>query len=401
MSQKLKEYIQNGWARARTTGGERDLPLPHPYVPPTAGGLFTSLFYWDTYFTNIGMTLDGRLEWAKDNVEDLLFALRHFGCVPNYTRKDGADYCSQPPLLSLMVGYIYEQTKDEVWLADAVAALETEYEFWMRERMTPIGLNQYSTNAKSENLLVDYYEYITTRIYLPMDVSTEEKMRVARNFISEAESGQDYNPRFGDHHSLDFAHIDLNCHLYGLEDFLYEYFTGKDEKKAAYFLAQRNRRVELIEKYCFNEKTGRYCDYDFVHEKKSEIACTACFLPYFYGFARADRDLVGLYDALKNKGGVVACEDVGVTGYQWGYPYIWPPCQYFAYNALKNYGKDAEAKELCENHLRLLEETFERTGALWERYDESGNAADLEYETQEMLGWTAGVYNFFTAQMKK
>ena len=115
----LDKYIKEGWGKARTIV-DVGLDVPHPLVPPCIDGEFRTLYYWDTYFTNIGLIADGHTDWAKDNVEDLLYALRHFGCVPNYIRGDGADFCSQPPLLSLMVQDIYKQTKDEVWLADAV-----------------------------------------------------------------------------------------------------------------------------------------------------------------------------------------------------------------------------------------------------------------------------------------
>jgi len=393
--QTLNEYIKSGWAKARTTASETDLPLPFPFIPPCMEGMLRTLYYWDTYFTNVGLIADGHVDWARENVDNLLFALRHFGCVPNYTRKDGADFCSQPPLLFLMVRDVAEATGDEVWLAQAVDALEGEYRFWMTNRMTPLGLNQYGCNATDEKTLLGYYEYVSTRLPLPQDISIAEKMRIAKNFVAEAESGEDYTPRYASHNALDYVQIGLNSHLYGLENFLCEYFTGKDEQKAAYYRAQAERRVELIERYCFNEDTGAYCDYDFVSEKKNEIICCACFLPYYYGFARKGTGVAFVYETIKTKGGVAACQDTGEYIYQWGYPYIWAPYQYFAYKALVRYGYTAQAAELRERYMRLLSDTFDRTGALWERYDENGNAADLEYPTQPMLGWTAGVYNYF------
>lgn len=396
----LSEFIKKSWKDARSTAGEKDLDLPYPFVPPsfTPDGIHRMLFYWDTYFTNIGLIADGHTDWARENVDDLLYALEYFGCVPNFTRKDGAEYCSQPPLLALMIKDVFRETKDEVWLKKAADGLEKEYAFWMTKRMTPIGLNQYGCNTQDEEKLLWYYDYVSTRIELPKDISKAEKMRIAKNFVAEGESGEDYTPRYANHNALDYAQIDLNAHLYGVEDFLSQYFSGKDAEKSAYYAAQKNRRVALIEKYCFNEKTGTYCDYDFVADKKNEIVCAACFLPYFYGFARKDGNVLHIYNALKTKGGVSACEDTGSREYQWGYPYIWAPYQYFAYKALRRYGCEKEAKELRENYMRLLSSVFERTGTLWERYDENGEAADLEYPTQKMLGWTAGVYQYFSLQ---
>lgn len=396
----LQEFIKNSWSEARTTAGEKDLDLPYPFIPPCVVGEFRTLFYWDTYFTNIGLILDGHTDWARENVDDLLYALDHFGCVPNYTRKDGADFCSQPPLLSLMVKDIFEVTKDEKWLTKAVAGLEKEYEFWMTKRITPIGLNQYGYNA-SDELLLEYYDYVSTRVSLAQDISIQEKIAIAKNFVAEGESGEDYTPRYENHNALEYVQIDLNSHLYGLEEFLYGYFKGKDEEKATFYKEKMHVRLRLLEKYCFNEKTGVYCDYNFVKDKKNEMICAACFLPYFYGFARKYGNIAHVYQTLNCKGGVVACQDIGCYEYQWGYPFVWAPYQFFAYKALRNYGLCAEAKELRENYMQLLGSVFERTGALWERYDENGEAKDLEYPTQKMLGWTAGVYQYFVSESKK
>ena len=186
----LNEFIKKGWKEARTTAGERDLPLPYPFVPPsyTKDGMHRTLYYWDTYFTNIGLIADGHIEWAIENVENLLYALHYFGCVPNYTRKDGADFCSQPPLLALMVEDVFNVTHDEAWLKRAVEGLEKEYAFWMEKRMTSIVLNQYGYNATDEKALLEYYEYASTRVELAQNIPLEEKLRIAKNFIAEAES---------------------------------------------------------------------------------------------------------------------------------------------------------------------------------------------------------------------
>lgn len=401
MKNSLNTYIKNNWSVARRTAGVNDLDLPYPFVPPSFSddGLYHTLFYWDTYFTNVGLIVDGHTDWARENVDDLLYALDTFGCVPNYTRKDGADFCSQPPLLCLMVKDIFAQTKDEEWLKKAVAGLEKEYCFWMTKRITPIGLNQYSSNATDERLL-EHYAYVSKRVPLDQNLSDAEKIRIARNFVAEGESGEDYTPRYSHHNALDYVQIDLNSHLYGVEAFLEEYFKDKDEGKSAYYKTQKEKRLSLIEKYCFNEKTGAYCDYDFVLKKQNEIVCAACFLPYFYGFARKDGNLSRIYNILKTKGGVVACQETENKTCQWGYPNIWAPNQFFAYEALTRYGYFEEAEELRTNYMRLLFTVYEQTGTIWERYDENGAAADLEYPTQKMLGWTGATYQYFFSKNK-
>lgn len=394
----LNRFIKDGWLKARKTPENEDLDLPYSFVPPCIKGDFRTLYYWDTYFTNLGLIKDGHTDWARENVDDLLYALDVFGCVPNCTRKNGANFCSQPPLLCLMIKDIYQSTKDDDWLKRAVCGLKNEYAFWMQKRMTPIGLNQYGCNADSKEILMKYYEYISTRVQMSKDLSVENKILVARNFIAEAESGEDYTPRYVNHNALDYVQIDLNSHLYGVENFLSNYFSDKDVKKSEFYKEQKKRRRELIEKYCFNEKTGTYCDYNFVTGKKNEIVCAACFLPYYYGFAKDNGQILRIYEVLKTKSGIVSCQDTGVYNYQWGYPNIWAPHQYFAYIALKNYGCMREAKELRTGYIKLLSNVFEKTGTLWERYNENGYAKELEYPTQKMLGWTAGVYRYFYNQ---
>ena len=369
--------------------------LPYPFVPPCIEGEFRTLYYWDTYFTNIGLIVDGKTEYAKNNVDNLLFALDYFGCIPNYTKDEGAKWSSQPPLLRLMIEDVYKATRNDEWQKNAILKLEKEYAFWMTQRMTSIGLNQYGTNTEKLSDLLDYYDYVSGRVALPQDISDEEKAQKAKNFLAEAESGEDFTPRYADHNALDYVQIDLNSHLYGVEDYLARYYEGKNQEKSNYYLSKRDQRKELLNEYFFDKETGIYYDYDYVKKSKNSHYCVANFLPYFYGYAQEKQGLKVLYEKLKTKSGIVSCEDTGDSSYQWGYPNIWAPHQYFAYVALKNCGYDEEAKELAQGYMQLLEKEYNRTGRLWERYDENGVAKDLEYETQPMLGWTAGVYNYF------
>ena len=392
---KVKEYIETSWDKAVTEYSSPSFCLPYSFVPPCINGEFRVLYYWDTYFTNVGLPADGRLDLALDNVHSLLYALKTFGCVPNCVKENGADYASQPPLLGLMIRDIYAVSKNDEWLASAVADLETEYAFWMRERITPIGLNQYAGNTQDESLLAGYYEYVAERLPLPMDIDRREKALRGKHFLAEGESGEDFTPRYARHNALDYVQIDLNAHLYGVEDFLSAYYLGKDEAKSEEYRARKEKRLALLNTYCYDEEQGVYFDYDFLAKKRSNVFCAACFLPWFYGFARNTVGLKMLFERLFGGNGIYACMDVGDRSYQWGYPNIWAPHQYFAYEALKRNGLTAEANRLAKGYVSLLASVFEKTGALWERYDDGGVAPSLEYTTQEMLGWTAGVYNHF------
>ena len=395
----LKGYIKKSWGEAVVSDSE--MKLPFPFVPPCIDGDFRVLYYWDTFFTNIGLIIDGNIELAKNNVEDLFFGLEKFGCVPNYMREDGAKWCSQPPLLTLMVKDIFAATNDKKWLDYAVLYIEKEYSFWMSERIAPIGLNQYGANTENVDDLIEYYNYVSqNRLPLPDLTDKNEKAKKALSFIAEAESGEDFTPRYDDHNASEYVQIDLNSHLYGVEKFLSDHYSDKDEKKKDFYLKASEKRLSLIKKYCYDKDTSLFFDYNFKTKKRSNRICAACVLPFFYGFAQEKSALSKIYERLKTSGGVAACEDTGEYVYQWGYPNIWAPHQYFVYVSLKNYGFDDYLTELLSNYTFLLEKEFERTGKIWERYDKDGVAKALEYETQPMLGWTAGVYNYLKSKEK-
>lgn len=395
MENALRTFIKNSWDKALTKNEAKSFDLPHPFVPPCVDGRFRTLYYWDTYFTNVGLILDGKQEYALYNTEDLIFALHFFGCVPNCVWDNGAQNCSQPPLLGLMIKDVYKTYQNERWLDEALLALEKEYAFWMKNRITEIGLNQYGCNNPPKESLLSTYRYCSKRIPLPQDVDDDFKINMAKNLIAEGESGEDYTPRYRAHNPLDYVQIDLNSHLYGVEDFLCSAYKTRNVQKSEYFDQQKKKRLDLLDKYCFDPKTKLYYDYDFVKKERSARLCAACFTPFFYGLAKDFSALPFLYGKLQSKGGVVACEDVGDRSYQWGYPFIWAPHQFFAHEALYKNGYKTIAKELREKYMKLLSESFDKTGRIWERYDENGVAPDLEYPTEPMLGWTAGVYNHF------
>ncbi len=396
--QATRAYIRRSWQRAvKDKNVDEGFPLPYDYVPPCIDGGLTNLYYWDTYFTNIGLYLDGLDRYAFNNVENLKFCLRKFGCVPNMCRANGAEYCSQPPLLFLMIEDYYARTGNIEFLKDGYEALKTEYAFWMTRRIAENGLNRYGCNADySKKNNADYY---ARRFKIDMSDWTEaRKVEFCLNCMAEGESGEDHTPRFAGRAKY-VNPLDLNCYLYAFEKTMARFsgLLGAGEEKT--WIRRAEDRSSILRKYCYDEETGAYFDYDYERETRTGIYCVACYLPYVFGITKDANALEKINARLIYPCGVVSCQKMdGVKGiYQWGYPNAWAPHQYWAYLANERAGKEALAKEIAQKFLDNVADEFSRSGRVLEKYDalQGGGATVQDYGLIEMLGWTAGVYNYF------
>ena len=121
--------------------------------------------------------------------------------------------------------------------------------------------------------------------------------------------------------------------------------------------------------------------------------------PYMCGVSN---DVVGakkVLEILELPFGITACPFRGDDEFyfQWDYPCMWPAATWCVYEALKKLGLQEDAKRIAKKYMCAVNDNFEKTGCLWEKYDgRDGSVAKTnEYETPEMLGWTAGVYRVF------
>ena len=85
------------------------------------------------------------------------------------------------------------------------------------------------------------------------------------------------------------------------------------------------------------------------------------------------------------------------TYFQWDYPALWPSNSYFAFEALNNVGLNKYANIVRDKYLNIVNNVFKKTGKLWEKYDAYNGEVSItnEYQTPTMMGWTAGVYEYF------
>ena len=98
----IKKYIEDNWQGTLRYNKEDNgtlLGLPFQYSVSGFGDVFQEMYYWGTYFTNVGLILSGRTEQAKNNVDNMLYMINKYGFVPNSNRTWGL-VRSQPPFLS-------------------------------------------------------------------------------------------------------------------------------------------------------------------------------------------------------------------------------------------------------------------------------------------------------------
>lgn len=102
------------------------LALPQSYIVP--GGRFSETYYWDSYFTMLGLAESGREDLLKCMADNFAWMIENYGHIPNGNRTYYLSR-SQPPAFALMV---------ELFEEDGVRGarryldhLKMEYAFWM------------------------------------------------------------------------------------------------------------------------------------------------------------------------------------------------------------------------------------------------------------------------------
>ena len=68
MNDKLKCYLDENIEKTVKFSPESEgslIGLPYPYTTPCVTNNYQEIYYWDTYFTNAGLLLWGKEEYAK------------------------------------------------------------------------------------------------------------------------------------------------------------------------------------------------------------------------------------------------------------------------------------------------------------------------------------------------
>ncbi len=404
MSEAVLDYIESHWddvtkeIREDREEGMRTLyGLPYPFTIP-AVGTFEELYYWDTYFTNPGLLLVGREQLAKNNTDNVLYMIERFGFMKNSNRFYHSGLC-QPPFASKMVRETFEFYKDKTWLYGAFNTLKKEYNFWMTERMTPIGLNQYKGKNVDKPVDEKAGDFIRRACngQIPEGKTLEQ---VVDQYMICCESGWDCNPRWG-FEGWEYAQVELNSLLYDWEKNMAYFSEVLGMGEEAKWEEAAAKRKELMYKYMLNAD-GVLTDYNFVTDKHSPILSSCILYPMFVGMADEElaANTVKAMARFEVAHGLASCEYNKYSdthSFQWNYPIGWACQQYLAVKALDNYGYKDDARRVANKYKTMVEKVFGETGQLWEKYNvvEGSNRVLSKERTEKMpwmMGWTAAAY---------
>lgn len=427
----LRKHIAALWdvltrdADTAVTGSSL-IPLPHPYIVP--GGRFREVYYWDSYFTMLGLKESGRYDLIENMVKNFAWLIRQYGHIPNGNRSYYLSR-SQPPFFSLMVDLLATVKGRGVYL-EYEDEMQLEMEYWYDLNIPgPRQVELPDAEGKLEifSLYRDdlsiprqesYREDDSTaaaaalafrRVVLVSDTNRLKQLSdsvyaaTCHNLRSAAASGWDFSSRWmrsDQLHSTSTSTIvpvDLNClimHLYHSRmQVLNIYDTSFFQSRMMLDFDSLMKKV--YRNRFFNTRLGWYCDYDLQTGRVMDNPTLAGMFPLFFKMADK-KDVPRIVAFLKKHflkpGGVVT--SLKNTGQQWDAPNGWAPLQWVTIIGLENYGYHDLAKEIASRWVRLNKNVFRKTGRLMEKYDVvnlNRPAGGGEYPSQDGFGWTNGV----------
>lgn len=399
----VDKYIEQNWEKTikpPTQDNGTLIGLPKPFSTPCISGVFQELFYWDTYFTNVGLLASGRAEQAQNNIENMFYLIDRFGWMPNGSRTYYQNR-SQPPFLSQMVKELWLHTKDNVWLKEkAYPALTKEYHYWQTLRMSPTGLNRYAGTDPDDATLEEYGQMLCERFGMEIPEDLELLHSYGEALLSVAESGWDCTSRFRTK-PHQFNPVDQNALLYLLESNMEQFAKELQMEDEAKLWKQRKQERQMrMDDILWNEELGYYCDYQFVEKHQSDLFSAASFYPLFAGMCDSARaaKIVAHLPKIEMQYGIACCEKrEDLLNLQWDYPNGWACLHYIVVQALLRYGYTENAHRIAKKFVSVIDDNFEKTGNLWEKYNVCTGEVSIskEYETPPMMGWTAGIYVAF------
>ncbi len=403
------EMLWNELTRQPEEGESSLIPLPYPYIVP--GGRFREIFYWDSYFTMLGLQVSRKIDMIQNMVDNFSFLIDKFGYIPNGNRTYFLGR-SQPPFYASMIKLLSEEKSKDI-LIKYLPLLEKEYHFWMKgaEQLDDKNISVYRVALMPDGSILNHYwdendsprpESFKEDIELARDV--DDKKNLYRNLRAACESGWDFSSRwyrkdndFTSIHTTEIIPVDLNCLLFNLEETMAEaYKLLNNNSSSEKYQTAAIKRKEAINQYCWNEPQKFYFDYDYVARMQKQSLTLAATFPLFFKIAaneQAEDVAKHLQTHLFYPGGLRTT--TVSTGQQWDSPNGWAPLQWIAIQGLVNYGYNELAKDIAQRWMNINEKVYNNTGKMMEKYNvvtTNLEAGGGEYQSQDGFGWTNGVY---------
>jgi alpha,alpha-trehalase len=404
----IEKHINNLWTVLKRKSdsviqGSSLLSLPYEYIIP--GGRFREIYYWDTYFTMLGLKESGQIELMENMVRNFAYLIKTYGHVPNGNRSYYLSR-SQPPFFSLFLDLLAEVRSEKVY-TEYQEELEKEYNYWMDKAAD----TKHVVNMPDGSILNRYYDQLSVPrqeayledVNVAHNYSPEHQAIVYRDLRTAAESGWDFSSRWlADGHSMatiqttDIIPVDLNCLLYHIEMTLSRSYTHTgNSNKSNYFNQQAKKRKAAINKYCWSQPLNWYVDYNIRLHRRSAKLTLAGMFPFFLNVSSVAKCKLAKEVVTKQflkAGGLVTT--LINTGQQWDAPNGWAPLQWITIIGLENYKEKKLPREIATRWYHLNKRVFEATGKIEEKYNvvnanEKGGGG--EYPSQDGFGWSNGV----------
>lgn len=381
-----REYISQYWEKLERYNPKDDesiIGLPKPYlVPAYEEGHefdFNEMYYWDTYFMAIGLGDDKHKELVVGMLDNLLSMQKRLGIIPNASRTYLTGR-SQPPFLTSFIFEVYDRFKlSDKGLKEAIAIAQDEYRTVWMGTVKPHARQVYQGLSR-------YYDIN----YL--------------HDLAEAESGWDMTTRFN-RKALEYLPVDLNALLYKYEmDFARAARIFGDKRQAATWETTARHRKETVDKLMWNPIKGMYYDYNYVKERRGNVASLAGFYPLWAGMVddKKAKQMVKALRRFEHRGGLVTTESQqlnhmmpGKMPTQWAYPNGWAPLQYIIIKGLQRYDYHSDAERLARKWLKTNLDWFNAHGVFLEKYNVvQPDRPPLKglYPSQTGFGWTNAIF---------
>ena len=407
-------HLKNHWPTLIRESKSNDkyttlISLPQPFVVP--GGRFREMFYWDSYFTIIGLLESGEDKLALGMIRNFAFLVNEYGHIPNGNRTYFLSR-SQPPFFAEMLkAYSEKHGMDSIM--EFLPALEKEYAYWTKDdkRVSQnniasnksVWLDGKVLNRYTGNLETPRAEAYDKEYKWAQALSNEKRPDFYRNLRAACESGWDFSSRwFADGKNKTTVQCEslipvcLNSLLYNCElELASMYKHISDNTKATHYTNLALSRKEALVTYGWDSKNTLFNDYNFITKAHNQVISLATVYPLFFGIAnqkQADDIATVIKEKFLVEGGVVTT--LNNSGEQWDSPNGWAPLQYLTVIGLSRYGHNELAKDIANKWLAINDKEYQAEHKMMEKY----NVVDIEtaggggnYSNQDGFGWTNGV----------